>query len=68
RRPEVIIPFRNRRDERLSSGGQDPNHHFSGLDVLAMIVAALQIVLPLALVILAATAAAYGLFMLYFGN
>ena len=41
--------------------------HWHLVDVAAMIIAALQVVLPIVLVLLAAAAGAYGLFMLAFG-
>ena len=48
--------------------GRDAEHRWSFLDIGAMILAALQVILPFVLIILAATAAAYGLFMLAFGR
>jgi hypothetical protein len=42
-------------------------HHWRAVDILAMVIAALGVMLPLVLAVLAAVAAAYGLFMLAFG-
>ncbi|NBF41937.1 MAG: hypothetical protein GVY14_16130, partial [Spirochaetes bacterium] len=47
--------------------GRDAEHRWSLLDIGAMILAALQVILPFVLILLAAVAAAYGLFMLAFG-
>ena len=48
--------------------GRDAEHRWSLLDIGAMILAALQVILPFVLILLAAVAAAYGLFMLAFGR
>jgi len=50
--------------ERGQAGRQQ---HWRAVDVIAMILAALQVVLPIAAVILAGAGAAYLLFMLAFG-
>ncbi len=47
--------------------GRDAEHRWSLLDIGALILAALQVILPFVLILLAAVAAAYGLFMLAFG-
>jgi hypothetical protein len=54
---------RARDTDRRSRGEQ----HWRAVDILAMVIAALQVMLPLVLAILAAVAGAYGLFMLAFG-
>ena len=48
--------------------GRDAEHRWSLLDIGAMILAALQVILPFVLILLAAVTAAYGLFMLAFGR
>ncbi|MFO7781428.1 MAG: hypothetical protein R6W94_07350 [Spirochaetia bacterium] len=48
--------------------GRDAEHRWSLLDIGAMILAALQVILPFLLILLAATAAAYGLFVLAFSR
>ena len=48
--------------------GRDDEHRWSLIDIGALILAALQVILPFVVILLAATAAAYGLFMLAFGR
>jgi hypothetical protein len=50
-----------------NTGSRAREQHWSLVDVVAMIIAAFRIILPLVLVLLAAAAGAYGLFMLAFG-
>jgi hypothetical protein len=60
-----------RRIESASDEGGAQNRarqqHWRAVDVAAMIIAALQVVLPFVLVLVAAAAGVYGLFMLAFG-
>ena len=70
RRPELIASemLRDRlrlRSDDEHSGNRD--EHWSAVDIIAMVLAALQVVLPYVLVIIAAAAGAFGLFMLAFG-
>lgn len=51
-------------DDREPSGGRPP--HFSWLDILAMIIAAYQIVFPILLLFVGAVVVAYLLFRLAF--
>ena len=48
--------------------GRDDEHRWSFIDIGALILAALQVILPFVVILLAATAAAYGLFILAFGR
>jgi ABC-type Fe3+ transport system permease subunit len=73
RRPELVSAEQLSRrrvgasDEGEASRTVGREQHWRAVDILAMVVAALQVMLPLVLVILAAVAGAYGLFMLAFG-
>ncbi|NBB89927.1 MAG: hypothetical protein GVY23_01825 [Spirochaetes bacterium] len=48
--------------------GRDDEHRWSLIDIGAMILAALQVILPFVVILLAATGAAYGLFILAFAR
>lgn len=58
---------RDRGAGRDTGLGRGAEHHWSLIDIGAMIIAALQVILPFVLILLAAVAGAYGLFMLAFG-
>jgi ABC-type Fe3+ transport system permease subunit len=68
RRPELVwseSTFTHRR-KGSDADGRAGQQHWRALDVAAMILAALQVILPYVFVLLAAVAGAYGLFMLAF--
>ncbi len=73
RRPEILWYEVSGRGQS-GDGGRRPRsargaeQRWSLIDIGAMILAALQVILPFVLILLAATAAAYGLFMLAFGR
>ncbi len=66
---DVAAGMREDRDagRRGDVGDAGRDEHWSALDIFAMIIAAFRVLLPPMLAILAAAAAAYGLFMLAFG-